>query len=128
MSPIPLITIAPFDSSPYPLVATLSSLSLHSQYSSTIDQMSIPSQQKTLLLESKFGQFTVRETETPKPGPEEVLIRIMATALNPLDWKVQAFAYFVEKYPAILGFDAAGTIAQLGENVPTSHFAVGDRV
>ena len=85
-------------------------------------------QNKALFLESKFGQFTIRDIETPKPGPEEIIVKVEATALNPLDWKVQAFGIVVEKYPTVLGFDAAGTISQVGEGVPDSLFVVGDRV
>ncbi|KAI1788355.1 GroES-like protein [Ganoderma leucocontextum] len=68
--------------------------------------MSVPTENKSLFLESKLGQFAVRSTETPKPGPDEILVKVEATALNPLDWKVQSLGLFVEKYPAVLGFDA----------------------
>ncbi len=50
----------------------------------------IPTEQKALFLESKFGQFAVRTTEVPKPAADAVLVKVEATALNPLDWKVQA--------------------------------------
>ncbi|TBU50235.1 GroES-like protein [Dichomitus squalens] len=85
-------------------------------------------QHKALILESKLGQFAVKTVQTPKPGPEEVLVKIEATALNPLDWKVQALGILIERYPTILGFDAAGSIFQIGEEVPPTLFAVGDRV
>ena len=92
------------------------------------NKMAVPAQNKSLFLESKFGQFAVRSAETPRPGPGEALVKVEATALNPLDWKIQALGLFVEKYPAVLGFDAAGTIAQVGEDVPPSSFAIGDHV
>ena len=101
---------------------------LPSSSSQLLNKMSVPAQTKTLFLESKFGQFAVRPAETPRPGSGEVLVKVEATALNPLDWKVQALGLFIENYPAVLGFDAAGTIAQIGEDVPASSFAVGDRV
>ena len=85
------------------------------------------SQHKALVLESKLGQFAVKTVQTPQPGPGEVLIKVEATALNPLDWKVQTWGILVDKYPTVLGFDAAGTISQVGQGVPSS-FAVGDRV
>ena len=88
--------------------------------------MSIPSQQKALLLQSKLGQFAVDAVPVSKPGSGEILVKVEAAALNPLDWKVQTLGLIVEKYPAILGFDASGTIAEVGSNVST--FAVGDRV
>nr|VWP00646.1 ATP-dependent RNA helicase CshA (EC [Ganoderma boninense] len=90
--------------------------------------MSISSMNRSLFLESKQGQFTVRSTETPRAGPGEVLVKVEATALNPIDWKIQSLGFFVEKYPAVLGFDAAGAIAQVGEGIPSTSFAIGDRV
>ena len=81
---------------------------------------------KALLLLEKQGSLAVRDIETPKPGPGEILVKVEAAALNPLDWKIQAYGLIVEKYPAILGFDGAGTVVEVGEDVTS--FAVGDRV
>ncbi|RPD60291.1 GroES-like protein [Lentinus tigrinus ALCF2SS1-7] len=86
----------------------------------------IPTQQKALLLESKHGKFSVGTIEVPKPGPDSVLVKVEATALNPLDWKIQAYGLFVEHFPTVLGFDAAGPVVAVGENV--TDVAVGDRV
>ena len=88
----------------------------------------MPSQQQALFLESKFGQFAVRKTDIPKPGPGELLVKLEASALNPLDWKIQAYGLFVEKYPAVLGFDAAGVVVEIGDGVAPGTFSVGDRV
>ena len=88
--------------------------------------MSIPSQQKALLLQSKLGQFAVETVPVSKPGSGEILVKVEAAALNPLDWKIQAYGLIVEKYPAILGFDGSGTVVEVGEDVTS--FAVGDRV
>ena len=57
--------------------------------------MTAPSSQKVLFLESKLGQFAVRSAEVPIPGPSDVLVKVEATALNPLDWKIQAQGAFV---------------------------------
>ncbi|RDX51651.1 GroES-like protein [Lentinus brumalis] len=84
----------------------------------------IPTEQKALFLESKFGQFAVRTTEVPKPAADAVLVKIEATALNPLDWKVQAYGVVVEVYPTILGFDGAGTVVAVGENSETELFRI----
>ena len=88
--------------------------------------MSIPSHQKALLLQSKLGQFAVDAVPVSKPGSGEILVKVEAAALNPLDWKIQAYGLIVEKYPAVLGFDGAGTVVEVGEDVTS--FAVGDRV
>ncbi|PFH50023.1 hypothetical protein AMATHDRAFT_75844 [Amanita thiersii Skay4041] len=85
-----------------------------------------PSQQKALFLDSKFGKFILDTTDVPKPGPGEILVKVKAAALNPLDWKIQKYGVFIEKFPAILGSDMAGEIKQLGEGV--TGFVVGDKV
>lgn len=56
----------------------------------------------------------------------EVAIKITATAINPVDWKMRDHKAFINSYPAILGSDAAGTIAAIGPDV--SGFSIGDRV
>jgi NADPH:quinone reductase-like Zn-dependent oxidoreductase len=65
----------------------------------------------------------------PKPGPGEVLIRVQAASINPVDLKMrsgEAHERFPVTFPGILGRDFAGVIRELGEGV--SGFAVGDRV
>lgn len=84
------------------------------------------SEQKVLFLESKQGQWAVRTSSRYTPGSGEVLVKVAATALNPVDWKIQAFGAIIEQFPAILGSDASGTIEELGEGV--TGFAKGDRV
>lgn len=60
--------------------------------------------------------------------PNEVAIRVTATAINPVDWKIQDTGLFSPSWPAILGSDAAGEIAAVGADVAPGKFAVGDRV
>ena len=79
--------------------------------------MSIPTKQKVLFLESKQGRLIVDTADILAPGAGEVLVRVEAAALNPLDWKIQTLGFYVGKYPAVLGFDAAGTVVQLGAGV-----------
>jgi NADPH:quinone reductase-like Zn-dependent oxidoreductase len=69
------------------------------------------------------------EIERPLPGPGEVLIEIAYAAANPADWKAREgwlSRYFDYRFPFVLGFDAAGRIAALGEGV--EGLSVGDRV
>ncbi|KLO04681.1 GroES-like protein [Schizopora paradoxa] len=85
-------------------------------------------QQKALFLESIGGEFAVRTTEIYKPGKGEILVKVLATALNPVDWKVPVHKFYVkeEDHPAILGSDIAGIVEALGEGVTS--FSIGDRV
>lgn len=74
-------------------------------------------------------QFAIDEVPVPRPEAGEVLIRIEASAVNPFDLILRQghMAQFIPlELPAVLGGDAAGTIAGLGEGV--TGFAVGDRV
>ena len=88
--------------------------------------MAIPTHQKALVLPSPRAAFVVQIVEAPKPEPDEVLVRIEAAALNPVDWKIQQFGIIVTKYPAIVGSDAAGVVVQAGSDV--SDLSIGDRV
>ncbi len=82
--------------------------------------------QKALLLPVKQGQFEVGETTIPTPGPKDVLVKITATALNPVDWKIQAYGIFISNYPCVLGTDAAGIVEDVGSEV--SNVAKGDKM
>ena len=82
--------------------------------------------QKSLLLLEKQGAFAVQETDIPKPGPGELLVEIHATALNPVDWKIHVYGFFIQDFPAVLGTDSAGVVKDVGEGV--TGFEVGDKV
>lgn len=68
----------------------------------------------------------VREAPYSSPGKGQLLIKIAAVAINPIDWKIQDRDVFHSKYPLILGSDAAGEIVEVGEGV--TGFEVGQRV
>jgi NADPH:quinone reductase-like Zn-dependent oxidoreductase len=56
----------------------------------------------------------------PKPGPDEVLVRVHAASLNPIDWKIRsgaAKARFPIEFPYILGRDLAGIVVSAGADV-----------
>ncbi|OCH88657.1 GroES-like protein [Obba rivulosa] len=86
----------------------------------------MPAQQKALLLKSKKGQFVIEDISVYKPGAGQLLIRIESAGLNPADWKIAEYGVLREEYPAILGYDAAGVVEEVGEGV--QGFAKGDRV
>jgi NADPH:quinone reductase-like Zn-dependent oxidoreductase len=77
----------------------------------------------------KPSELTWKDAPDPKPGPGEVLVRVQAASINPVDYKMRSGAAaerFPVTFPAILGRDCAGVIRELGEGV--TGFAVGDRV
>lgn len=83
---------------------------------------------KALLLDQPGGPDTLRlgEIPDPTPGPGEVLIRVHATGLNPVDVGVAGGGNPNWTWPHVLGLDAAGVIAALGEGV--DGFELGERV
>lgn len=83
---------------------------------------------KALLLEEKglWKEMKVQDIETPTPGPGEVLVKVHAAGLNPVDYKTGTNGNPNWSYPHILGLDAAGTIEAVGEGV--TEWNQGDRV
>ncbi|NIZ90909.1 zinc-binding alcohol dehydrogenase family protein [Kineococcus rubinsiae] len=65
------------------------------------------------------------DLEVPAPGPHDLLVEVRAVSVNPVDVKVRA-SRDPEGRPAVLGFDAAGTVVAVGAEVGA--FAVGDDV
>jgi NADPH:quinone reductase len=63
--------------------------------------------------------FRIAEIPRPVPGPGEILVRIAASAVNPLDTKIRAAAapHARQALPAILGLDMAGTVEATGPGV-----------
>ncbi len=48
-------------------------------------------QNLALFLTAQHGDWVVRATAIPTPGPKDVLVKVIATALNPVNWKIQLF-------------------------------------
>jgi len=80
------------------------------------------------VVESANGPF--REVHLPQPVPreDEVLVRISASCINPLDTKIRAgqVAHAKQPLPAVLGLDMAGVVESVGAGVST--FLPGDDV
>lgn len=62
----------------------------------------------------------------PEPGPRDLLVRVEAVSVNPIDARLRAGGKPPVGKPIVLGFDAAGTVAAVGAEV--SLFAPGDEV
>lgn len=62
----------------------------------------------------------------PTPGPRDLLVRVAAVSVNPVDTKVRRNRAPQPGQPEVLGWDAVGTVEALGADV--TGFSVGDRV
>ncbi|KAF4370331.1 hypothetical protein G4B88_013015 [Cannabis sativa] len=79
----------------------------------------------------KASATALKHVEIPIPVPKknEVLVKVEALALNPVDWKIQTGMLrpiYPRKFPHIPGTDVAGEIVEVGHGV--TKFKVGDKV
>ncbi|KDD67409.1 alcohol dehydrogenase [Pseudomonas mandelii PD30] len=83
---------------------------------------------RALIVDSANGPLRLASIQRPVPGAGEVLVRIKASGVNPLDGKIRSgqAAHAHQPLPAVLGIDLAGTVAALGEGV--SGWLLGDEV
>ncbi|WP_418955284.1 NADP-dependent oxidoreductase [Streptomyces tritici] len=75
------------------------------------------------------GILKLVERPEPKVAPGEVLVRVKAAGVNPVDWKLAAGyldPVFEVRYPVVPGWDVAGVVEAVGPD--THEFAVGDEV
>jgi NADPH:quinone reductase-like Zn-dependent oxidoreductase len=69
------------------------------------------------------------KTARPAPVPTEVLVRVHATSVNPVDWKTRAGSGMGDLFgagPMVLGWDVSGVVEETGPGV--TRFAPGDEV
>ncbi len=80
-------------------------------------------------IRARSAQLDVGPAPYPAPGPDQLVVRNNAVAVNPLDWLIQVAGSVVYRwlhYPAVLGSDVAGEVVEVGDAV--TRFRVGDRV
>ncbi|RPF53944.1 NADP-dependent oxidoreductase [Aquisalibacillus elongatus] len=86
---------------------------------------------KAIVIDQYGGKEQLKEREMDKPKAEkgQVVVKLHATSINPIDWKLRE-GYLQEmvpfELPIILGWDAAGVIDEVGEGV--TDYEVGDKV
>ncbi|MFE2184911.1 NADP-dependent oxidoreductase [Streptomyces sp. NPDC059455] len=86
---------------------------------------------KAIVYEEYGGPEVLRlkETEEPHPGPGQVRLKVMAAAVNPLDYKIRS-GWMPQMgpaaFPAIPGGEAAGVVDEVGDGV--TDVSVGDEV
>lgn len=83
---------------------------------------------KALFIEAPNSSFITRDISVPTPDVGEVLVKITASGVNPLDIKIRQgkAPHARHSFPAVLGMDMAGTVVALGSNV--TRFKPGDEV
>ncbi|MEA5511220.1 NAD(P)-dependent alcohol dehydrogenase [Crocosphaera sp. UHCC 0190] len=72
-------------------------------------------------------QYT--EVAKPSPTPEQLLIKVFASSINPIDWKIRRGMLRVvtgNKFPFFLGSDFSGEVLEVGKNL--TNFNTGDQV
>jgi NADPH:quinone reductase-like Zn-dependent oxidoreductase len=86
-----------------------------------------PTQQKALVLPEKGADFVLETAiPVPKPGKEDVLVKVKSVSLTPADAKLRKFGLIYGDYPGIIGMDITGEVIEPGEGA--SRLKVGDRV
>lgn len=86
---------------------------------------------KAIVINEYGGSDQLVEKQLKKPiiKNNQLLIEMHASSINPIDWKVRA-GYMAEgmnvEFPLVLGWDAAGIVKEVGENV--TQFKVGDEI
>ena len=101
--------------------------------------MSVPPQKNAQTMKAvrihNYGEPEVLKYEDaprPQPANGEVLIRVHATSVNPIDWKVRAGYmkdFLPHSFPLILGWDVSGVIEEVGSNpITAARFKKGDEV
>ena len=84
---------------------------------------------RAIVAETAGGPEVLVEQEVPRPVPglTEILVRVVAAGVNPTDWKSRADGELPGRsFPAILGYDVAGVVEQVGPGV--SIYQPGDAV
>lgn len=83
---------------------------------------------KAYIVESAGGPFRKVNMERPNPSSSQVLVRVIASGLNPLDTKIRAgkAEHAKQPLPAVLGLDMAGVVESVGSDVTGFH--PGDEV
>ncbi|WP_419709251.1 zinc-dependent alcohol dehydrogenase family protein [Pseudomonas sp. NFX224] len=85
-------------------------------------------QMRALIVDSANAPLRLASIPRPVPGAGQVLVRIAASGVNPLDGKIRSgqATHARQPLPAVLGMDLAGTVEALGEGV--SGWVPGDEV
>src|SRR5262249_19243046 len=93
--------------------------------------MAIPDSMRAVQLlayDGKPESIAVAEIPVPRPGPDEVLVRVFASTINPSDLMfIRGFYGFKKPLAAVPGFEGSGTVVEAGTGL-MSRFLNGRRV
>jgi NADPH:quinone reductase-like Zn-dependent oxidoreductase len=86
---------------------------------------------KAIRIHNYGGPEVLHYEDAPRPQPQagEVLVRVHAAGVNPIDWKVREGHmkdFWPHKFPLILGWDLSGVVEKVGAGV--SRFKISDEV
>ena len=95
---------------------------------STMAQTDNASMMKAIVVDQYGGPevLKLQDAPRPQPSPDEILIRVMAAGVNPVDAYIRAGRFGSGKLPYTPGFDVAGVIEATGANA--KKFKKGDAV
>ena len=79
---------------------------------------------QAIVVEHLGEEGTLREIPAPQPGPDEILVRITAAGVNPIDWKIRDGGR--KPLPFVLGQDFAGVVSAVGDRV--NDYRQGERI
>jgi NADPH:quinone reductase-like Zn-dependent oxidoreductase len=111
---------------------TIEAIIKHTGATSKKKSVSATSQtMKAIRIHNYGGPEVLRYEDAPRPKRQagEVLIRVHAAGVNPIDWKVREGHmkhFWPHKFPLILGWDLSGVVEELGRGA--SRFKIGDEV
>lgn len=90
--------------------------------------MATPTKHLAAIIAQKGTPLTLVERPTPQPGPKQLLIRVRAIAINPVDYYQREWGSFIENFPSVTGYDMAGTVAATGGDLSPNTTKTGARV
>src|SRR5438105_5027447 len=89
---------------------------------------------KAIRIHNYGGPKVLHSEDAPRPQPQagEVLVRVHAAGVNPIDWKVREGEmkdFWPHKFPLILGWDLSGVVEEVGAGpAAAGRFKIGDEV